>query len=97
MNPPENAFVLFVDEKTQIQALDRTQPMLPMRPGQIARRTHEYKRNGMANLYAAFNILTGQVSGRTKRHGAREFIDFLRQINRAVPADLALHVILAAC
>lgn len=94
MNPPENAFVLFVDEKTQIQALDRTQPMLPMRPGQIARRTHEYKRNGMANLYAAFNILTGQVSGRTKRHGAREFIDFLRQINRAVPADLALHVIL---
>ena len=82
MNPPENAVVLSVDEKTQIQALDRTQPM---RPGRIARRTHDYKRNGTTNLYAAFNILTGQVLGRTtKRHRAAEFIDFLRQINRAV-------------
>ncbi|QQG66074.1 IS630 family transposase [Desulfobulbus oligotrophicus] len=95
MNPPENAAVFSVDEKTQIQALDRTQPMLPMRPGQIERRTHDYKRNGTTNLYAAFDILTGQVLGRTtKRHRAKEFLDFLRQLNRAVPAEVALHVIL---
>lgn len=69
--------------------------MLPMRPDQIARRTHEYKRNGTSNLYAAFHILTGQVLGRTtKRHRAREFLDFLPQIDRAVPTELALHVIL---
>jgi len=95
MNPPQNAAVLSVDEKTQIQALDRTQPMLPLRPGQIERRTHDYKRNGVTNLYAAFDILTGQVIGRTtKRHRAKEFLDFLRQINKAVPEDLDLHVIL---
>ena len=95
MNPPENAAVFSVDEKTQIQALDRTQPMLPMRPGQIERRTHDYKRNGITNLYAAFDILTGQVLGRTtKRHRSREFLDFLRQMNRTVPAEAGLHVIL---
>lgn len=95
MNPPENAVVLSVDEKTQIQALDRTQPMLPMKPGQIERRTHDYKRNGTASLYAAFDILTGKVIGRvTKRHRAKEFLDFLRQIERSVPKELDLHVIL---
>ena len=95
MNPPDNAAVLSVDEKTQIQALDRTQPMLPMRPGQIERRTHDYKRNGTTNLYAAFDLLTGQVLGRTtKRHRAREFLEFLRQVDRAVPSGLALHIIL---
>ena len=95
MNPPENAAVFSVDEKTQIQALDRTQPMLPMRPGQIERRTHDYKRNGTTNLYAAFDILTGQVLGRTtKRHRAKEFLDFLRQMNKAVPDEVDLHVIL---
>lgn len=95
MNPPENAVVLSVDEKTQIQALDRTQPQLPLRPGQIERRTHDYKRHGTASLYAAFDILTGQVMGRiTARHRAREFLDFMRQIERNTPPELDLHVIL---
>lgn len=95
MNPPDNAVVLSVDEKTQIQALDRTQPMLPLRPGQIERRTHDYKRNGTTNLYAAFDILTGKVIGRTtKRHRAKEFLDFLRQIKRSMPSDIDLHLIL---
>lgn len=95
LNPPDNAIVLSVDEKTQIQALDRTQPMLPLRPGQIERRTHDYKRHGTASLYAAFDILTGQVIGRiTQRHRAKEFLAFLRQLDRATPAELDLHVIL---
>jgi transposase len=95
MNPPDNALVLSVDEKTQIQALDRTQPMLPLRPGQIERRTHDYKRNGTTSLYAAFDILTGKVIGRTtKRHRAKEFLDFLRQIDRSTPRELDLHLIL---
>ncbi|WP_256675717.1 IS630 family transposase [Pseudomonas sp. R5(2019)] len=95
LNPPDNAIVLSVDEKTQIQALDRTQPMLPLRPGQIERRTHDCKRHGTASLYAAFDILTGQVIGRiTQRHRAKEFLAFLRQIDRATPTELDLHVIL---
>ncbi len=95
MNPPDNAAVLSVDEKTQIQALDRTQPMLQLKPGQIERRTHDYKRHGTTSLYAAFDILTGQVIGRTtKRHRAKEFLDFLRQIVRSTPNELDLHLIL---
>lgn len=95
LDPPSNAVVLSVDEKTQIQALDRTQPMLPMKPGQSERRTHDYKRNGTASLYAAFDIATGEVLGRvTKRHRAKEFLDFLKQIDRSVPKNLDLHVIL---
>ena len=95
MNPPDNALVLSVDEKTQIQALDRTQPMLPLRPGQIERRTHDYRRNGTTSLYAAFDILTGKVIGRTtKRHRAKEFLDFLRQIDCSTPRELDLHLIL---
>lgn len=95
MAPPDNAIVLSVDEKTQIQALDRTQPMLPLRPGQIERRTHDYKRNGTTSLYAAFDILTGKVIGRTtKQHRAKDFLDFLRQIDRSTPHELDLHVIL---
>ena len=95
MNPPDNAIILSVDEKTQIQALDRTQPMLPLKPGQIERRTHDYKRHGTTSLYAAFDIMTGQVIGRvTKRHRAKEFLDFLRQIDRSTPNDPDLHVIL---
>ena len=94
MNPPDNVMVLSVDEKTQIQALDRTQPMLQLRPGQIERRTHDYKRNGITNLYAAFDILTGEVIGRiTKRHRAKEFLDFLKQIDRSTDSKLALHLI----
>lgn len=95
MDPPDNALVLSVDEKTQIQALDRTQPMLPLRPGQIEKRTHDYKRHGTASLYAAFDIATGEVIGRvTKRHRAKEFLDFLRQINSQTPNHLDLHLIL---
>lgn len=95
LNPPDNAMVLSVDEKTQIQALDRTQPMLPLKPGQIERRTHDYTRHGTRSLYAAFDVATGQVRGRvTKRHRGVEFLAFLRQIERSTPADLDLHLIL---
>lgn len=95
MSPPDNAIVLSVDEKTQIQALDRTQPMLQLKPGQVERRTHDYKRHGITSLYAAFNILTGEVIGRvTARHRAKEFLDFMRQIERSTPKKLDLHVIL---
>lgn len=95
MNPPDNAMVLSVDEKTQIQALDRTQPMLQLRSGQVERRTHDYKRNGTTSLYAAFDILTGKVMGRiTQRHRAKEFLGFLRQIDRATPKDQDLHLII---
>ena len=94
LNPPDNALVLSVDEKTQIQALDRTHPMLPLRPGQVERRTHDDKRHGTTNLYAAFNVATGEVLGRiTRRHRATEFRQFLAQIDRATPADLELHLI----
>jgi transposase len=95
MSPPDNAVVLSVDEKTQIQALDRTQLKLPLRPGQIERRTHDYERHGTASLYAAFDIATGKVLGRvTDRHRAAEFLAFLEQIERSVPKKLALHLIL---
>ena len=95
MNPPDNAVVLSVDEKTQIQALDRTQPMLPLTPGRVERRTHDYKRNGTMSLYAAFDILSGEVTGRvTKRHRSKEFLDFLRQIERSVAKELDLHLIM---
>lgn len=95
LDPPDNAMVLSVDEKTQIQALDRTQPLLPMRPGQVERRTHDYKRHGTTSLYAAFNVATGEVLGRvTQRHRAKEFLAFLRQIDRSTPEGLDLHLIL---
>ncbi len=95
LNPPDNAVILSVDEKTQIQALDRTQPMLQLRPGQVARRTHDYKRHGTASLYAAFDVATGEVIARvTNRHRAKEFLQFLRQVDRRVPDDLDLHIIL---
>jgi len=95
MDPPDNAMVLSVDEKTQIQALDHTQPMLPLRPGQIERRTHDYTRHGTASLYAAFDIASGEIMGRvTRRHRAKEFLAFLRQIDKAVPNELEVHLIL---
>ena len=94
LNPPERAVVLCVDEKTGIQALDRTRPTLPMRPGQVERRTHDYVRNGITDLFAALNIATGEVVARTDtRHRAVEFIKFLDLIDASVPADLAVHVI----
>lgn len=95
LDPPDHAMVLSVDEKTQIQALDRTQPLLPLRPGQVERRTHDYKRHGTRSLYAAFDIATGRVLGRvTKKHRAKEFLAFLRQLDRSVEPHLDLHLIL---
>jgi len=95
MDPPNNALILSVDEKTQIQALDRTQPGLPLSEGRIASRTHDYKRNGTASLYAAFNILSGEVIAKlTDRHRAKEFIEFLRQVEKSTPKDKDLHIIL---
>ena len=95
MNPPDHAVVLCVDEETGVQALDRTRPSLPMRPGQVERRTHDYVRHGMIDLFAALNIATGEVSSRfDKQHRAVEFIKFLDQIDANVPAGLDVHVVL---
>jgi transposase len=95
MNPPEHAVVLCVDEKTSIQALDRTQPSLPMRPGQVERRTHDYVRHGVTDLFAALNLATGQVTHQTRpRHRAVEFIKFLDAINDSVPGHFEVHVVL---
>lgn len=95
MNPPEKALVLCVDEKSQIQALNRTQPLLPMRPGQIERRTHDYVRHGTTSLFAALDVKTGEVIGKChQRHRAIEFRKFLDQIDAAVPPDLDVHMIL---
>ena len=93
--PPDRALVLCVDEKSQIQALDRTQPMLPMRPGQPERRTHDYKRCGTTTLFAALDVATGAViASCMRRHRAREFRAFLDEVERAVPADLDIHVVM---
>jgi Transposase and inactivated derivatives len=94
LHPPEHAVVLCVDEKTQIQALDRTQPLLPMRPGQIERRTHDYKRNGTVQLYAALEVHAGRVVSRIEeRHRSREFIAFMNHLLHNYPSG-ELHVIL---
>ena len=93
--PPEHAIVLCVDEKSQIQALDRTQPLLPMRPGQAARRSHDYKRHGTTSLFAALDIATGQVIGKCfPRHRATEFRRFLDEIEAHVPKDLDVHLVM---
>lgn len=95
LDPPHNAMVLSVDEKTQIQALERTQPVQRLQPGLPERRTHDYTRHGTASLYAAFDIASGKVIGRvTQRHRAKEFLAFLRQIDRTTPPELDLHLIL---
>lgn len=95
MNPPDHALVLCVDEKSQIQALDRTQPMLPMRPGQLERRTHDYKRHGTTSLFAALELKTSRVIGQLRRrHRSQEFRQFLDLIEAQVPADLEVHLIL---
>jgi transposase len=94
LNPPTNAIVLCVDEKSQIQALNRTQPMLPMRPGLPEKATHDYKRNGTTTLFAALEIATGTVIDRCyERHGKAEFLDFLKHVARAYPRR-KLHVVL---
>ena len=95
LNPPERALVLCVDEKSQIQALDRTQPILPMMPGVPERRTHDYSRHGTTTLFAALNIATGKVIGELhRRHRAKEFLAFLRTIDEATPANLDVHLVM---
>ena len=95
LNPPEHALVLSVDEKTQIQALDRTQSILPLRPGVPERQTHDYRRNGTTDLFAALNVAEGTVIGEChKRHRAKEFLTFLRTLDRTTPEGLDLHLIL---
>jgi transposase len=95
LNPPENAIVLCMDEKSQIQALDRTQPSLPMKPGRAGTMTHDYKRNGTTTLFAALDVLTGSVIGQClPRHRHSEFLKFLKTIDREVPKGLNIHLIL---
>jgi transposase len=95
VSPPAHAIVLCVDEKSQIQALDRSQPMLPMRPGQPARRSHDYTRHGTTSLFAALDIATGRVIGKCyPRHRAGEFRKFLDEIEAAVPPDLDVHLVM---
>ena len=94
MNPPDHALVLSVDEKSQIQALNRTQPKLPMRPGQPERGTHDYERHGTTSLFAALDIATGNVIGKCyNRHRAKEFRKFLNLIEESVPPDVPVHLI----
>jgi len=95
MNPPDKAIVLSVDEKSQIQALDRTQPILPLRPGLPERQTHDYERHGTTTLFAALNVLEGTVIGECHpRHRHQEFLRFLDRIDQSVEADLDVHLIL---
>lgn len=94
LNPPDRALVLGVDEKTQIQALDRSQPLLPMRPGQAERRAHDYVRHGTTSLFAALDAQSGRVISQThRRHRSREFRKFLDTVEQAVPASLQVHLI----
>jgi transposase len=95
LDPPEKALVLCVDEKSQIQALDRTQPGLPMKKGRCGTMTHDYKRHGTTTLFAALSTLDGKVIGSCKkRHRHEEFLAFLKQIDRQTPKDLDLHLVL---
>ncbi len=95
MNPPDNALVFSFDEKSQIQALDRTQPSLPMKQGRPGTVTHDYKRNGTTTLFAALNVATGELIGKCfSRHRHQEFLAFLRQINRETPKHREIHIIL---
>jgi transposase len=95
LNPPDKALVLCVDEKSQIQALDRTQPGLPLKKGRCGTFTHDYKRNGTTTLFAALNLLDGTVIGECMaRHRHQEFLRFLRKIDRETPADLDLHLVI---
>src|SRR5258706_5125119 len=95
LHPPARAALFCVDEKAQIQALDRTQPLLPMRPGQVERRTHDYKRHGTTTLFAALDVKAGTIVGKCMaRHRASEFRKFLDEIERNVPANLDVHIIM---
>jgi transposase len=95
INPPENAAVFCVDEKSSIQALDRTQPGLPMKPGRCGTMTHDYKRHGTSTLFAALNTITGEVIGSCKqRHRHQEFLAFLKVIEKQTPEELDIHIII---
>jgi transposase len=95
LNPPDRAALFCVDEKSQIQALDRTQPLLPMRPGQVERRTHDYKRHGTTTLFAALNVATSKVITQFhRRHRSRDFRQFLDAVDAAVPKELDVHLIM---
>ena len=95
LHPPERAVVLCVDEKSQIQALNRSEPVLPMRPGAPEQRTHDYRRHGTTSLFAALNTATGEVIGKCfRKHRSVEFKRFLALIDKAVPPDLDIHLVL---
>ena len=95
LNPPDKALVLCVDEKSQIQALDRTQPILPLAPGLPERRTHDYSRHGTTTLFAALDVATGKVIGELhRRHRAKEFLQFLRTVDDRVPGSLDIHLVM---
>jgi putative transposase len=95
LDPPDRALVLCVDEKSQIQALDRTAPILPLRPGLPERQTHDYKRHGTTTLFAAFNILNGKVIGTCQdRHRSREFIRFLNHLEKQLPPEQEVHLVM---
>lgn len=97
LNPPERAIVLCVDEKTQVQALDRTQPLLPMTPGQAERGTHDYERHGTTALFAALNVATGEIIGSChRRHRQQEFVKFLDHIDTTIPVEdgVAIHIVM---
>jgi transposase len=95
MSPPEHAIVLCVDEKSQVQALDRTQPLFPMRPGLPERQTHDYKRHGVTSLFAALNVATGKIIGAChRRHRHQEFLRFMRRIDAEVPREFEVHLVL---
>ena len=95
LNPPERAAVFCFDEKTQVQALDRTQPSLPMKPGRAGTMTHDYKRNGTVDLFAALNVGTGEVIATTRKsHTAKDVLAFFKLVDLDVPRDLEVHVIL---
>ena len=94
MNPPEHALILSIDEKSQIQALDRTQPGLPMKKGRVGTMTHDYKRNGTTTLFAALDVLKGEVIGQClPRHRHQEFLKFLKTIDKNTPKHLDIHCI----
>ena len=95
LNPPQKAVVLCVDEKSQIQALDRTQPGLPLKKGRCGTMTHDYKRNGTTTLFAALNMLEGKVIGQClPRHRHQELLKFLRRLDREFPEELTLHLVM---
>ena len=95
MNPPEHALVLSVDEKSQVQALNRTQPILPLKPGLPEMRTHDYERHGTTSLFAALNVATGEVIGAChRRHRHQEFLKFLERVEKQVPTDLDVHLVM---